>query len=106
MIQILCLANESSLMMCPTNIEWSMPFLVSFHLLQVGANGIARPDTTHHAFSCKLTLCSRCHFAPTQHFAPHHNKIVCILEVILYTSYNLSFLLQLALLNTTMECHV
>jgi hypothetical protein len=52
-------------MMCPTNIEWLVPFWVSFHLLQVGANGIARPDTTHHAFSCKLTLCSCTTFCST-----------------------------------------
>ncbi len=36
------------------NIEWSPPFWVSFHLLQVGANGIAPPNITHHTFSCKL----------------------------------------------------
>jgi len=94
-------------MMCPsTNIECSSPFWVSFHLLQAGADGIAHPNITHHAFFCKLTLCSNRHFAPMQHFAPHCNGIVCMLEVILHRSYNLSFLLQLALLNTTMKRHV
>jgi hypothetical protein len=74
--------------------------------LQVGADGIARLNITHHAFFCKLTLCSSRHFAPVQHFVPHHNGIMCMLKVILHTSYNLSFLLQLALLNTTTKCHV
>jgi hypothetical protein len=106
-IQFLCPANESTLMICPfTNIEWSPPFWVSFHLLQVGANGIAHPNITHHAFFCKLTLCSSRHFAPMQHFAPHRNGIVCMLEVILNRSYNLSFLLQLVFLNTTTKHHV
>jgi len=106
-IQFLCLAKESTLMKCPSiNIEWSPPFWVSFHLLQVGADGIACLDNTHHALFCKLTLCSNCNSTPVQHFSPHHNGIMCMLEVILHTSYNLSFLLQLALLNITMKRHV
>jgi len=106
-IRFLCPANESTLMMCPsTNIEWSSPFRVSFHLLQAGANGIAHPNITHHVFFCKLELCSSPHFAHVQHFVPQRNGIVCMLEVILHRNYNLSFLLQLALLNITTKRHV
>jgi len=91
-VLISCPANESTLMMCPsTNIEWSLPFWVSFHLLQVGADGIVHPEIIHHAFFCKLTLRSTRHFALVQHFAPHCNGIMCMLEVILHKSYNLSF---------------
>ncbi len=123
-IQFLCRTNESTLMMCPsTDIELSSPFWVSFHLLQASANGIVHPNITRHAFFCKLTLCCSHHFAPMQHFSPHRNGIMSCWRsfctqattchfahklqlVILHTSYNLSFLLQLALFNTTTKCHV
>jgi len=106
-IQFFCLANESTLMMYASiNLNFAPSFWISFHLLQVGADGIAHTNSTHHVLYCKLTFCSSRHFVLVQHFALDYNGIVCMLEVIFHRSYNLSVLLQLALFNTTTKRHV